>query len=152
MRESINPGGGNYNDVAGYDTSLLSDCDELVGLIAECNSVDGPYNRVEASIASQTDYDLANLQQIAIVDRVECLALQITDRAATNDAEIEGKVRALDALTEIEAWERNSLRALRVSIDRNRADVTKTRNLALPMVAQPSWLSRCFGLGRRHSG
>lgn len=152
MRESTNQGGGNYEDVVGYNTSLLNDCDELVGLIAECNSVDSPYNEVEASLASQTDCDLARVQQVEIVDRAECLASQIIDRAATNDAEIEGKIHALDALASIEAWERNSLRALRMSIDRDRAEVTKARNSALLTRAQPSWLSRCFGLGRRFAG
>ena len=152
MRESTNPGGGNYDDTGGYDTSLLSDCDELVGLIAECNSVDGPYNKVEACLASQTDHDLAKSQQVAIVDRVECLALQITDRAATNDAEIAGKILALDALAETEAWALNSLRALRMSIDRDRAEVTKARNSTLLALAQPGWLSRCVGLGRRLAG
>lgn len=155
MRESTNPGGGNYDDTAGYNTSLLSDCNELVGLIAECNSADGPYNRVEANeviLALKTDPNLPNSQQVAIVDLVERLALQITSRAAINDAEIEGKIHALDALADIEAWERNSLRALRMSIDRDRTDIIKARNPALPGHEQPGWLSRCFSFGRRLAG
>jgi hypothetical protein len=153
MHESIKQGGGGgYENIAGYTTSLLSDCDELIGLIAECNSVDGPYNKVEASCGAQTGSDLASIQPSDIVNRVEHLALQITDRAATNDAEIEGKIHTLDALADIEGWERSSLRALRVSIDRDRTEIINARNSISPSDAQPGWLSRCVGLGRRLAG
>jgi hypothetical protein len=136
----------------GYDTSLLGDCDELVGLIAKSNSPDGPYNSVEARNGSEADFAVARRQQAAIINRVEYLAVQITDRAATSDDEIEGKIHALDALTSVASWERDSLWTLRVSIDRDRAEVTKALHLPLVARAQPGWLSRCFGLSARLTG
>ncbi|NPD66362.1 hypothetical protein HN018_23260 (plasmid) [Lichenicola cladoniae] len=152
MRESTNQDGRKVGNLGGYNTSLLSDCDELVGLIAASNSIDGPYNSIEAKRGSETDHDLAQVQQSRLIDRLEALALQITDRVAVSENEIEGKTQALNALASVDAWERDSLLALRRSIDRDRVDVVKVLHSPLPTRPQPSWVSRCFGLGRRHSG
>lgn len=133
----------------GYDTSLLGNCGEIVGLMAESNSPEGPYNSVEARHGSEDDFAVAQLQQAAIIVRLEYLAVQITDRAATSDAEIEGKIRALDALTAVASWERDSLRALRVSIERDRVEVIKALYLPLAACVRLGWLSRCFGLSPR---
>lgn len=157
MSESTIQGDGNYQEAGavqafGYDTSLLGDCDELVGLIANSNSPEGPYNSVEARLGSEADYAVAHLQQIAIINRLEYLAVQITDRPAISDVEIEGKIHALDALSGVAAWERDSLRALRVSIDRDRLEVTKALHLLLVTRARPGWLSRAFGLSPRLAG
>ncbi len=157
MSEMSIQGDGSYQEGAlarrcGYDTSLLGDCDELVGLIAKSNSPDGPYNSVEARNGSEADFAVARRQQAAIINRVEYLAGQIADRAATSDGEIEGKIHALDALTAVASWERDSLWTLRVSIDRDRAEVTKALHLPLVARAQPGWLSRCFGLSARLTG
>jgi hypothetical protein len=130
--------------LCGYATSLLGDCDELVGLIAKSNSPDGPYNSVEARNGSEADFALAHREQAAMINRVEYLAAQITDRAATSDDEIEAKVHALDALAAVASWERDSLRTLRVSIDRDRAEVKKALHPHLVARSRPGWLSRCL--------
>ena len=159
MSESFNQGDGNGNhrdsgslQGSGYDTSLLSDCDELVGLIAKSNSPEGPYNSVEVRAGSEADFADAYLQQTELINRLECLAEQITGRAAATEVELEAKIRALDELAGVASWERDSLRALRRSVDRDRAEVTKTLNLPLVSHSRLGWISRCFGLSPRFAG
>lgn len=58
MSEINIQGDGSYQEGAlpqrcDYNTSLLGDCDELMGLIAKSNSSDGPYNSIEARNGSE---------------------------------------------------------------------------------------------------
>jgi hypothetical protein len=126
-----------------HNASVLDQCSEMVRLIATINSANGPYNIAEARQMSEEETEAARRHQCQIIRRIIDLSLQVTKTAATTGVEIDAKIRAIDALTSMASWERDSLYALRISIDRDQ-EVFK-RNLAgLPPLRAPrqTWLSR----------
>jgi hypothetical protein len=126
-----------------HNASVLDQCSEMLRLIATINSADGPYNIAEARQMSEEETEAARRHQCKIIRRIKDLSLHVTEKAALTNVEIDAKVRVLDALTSIASWERESLRALRVSIDRDQ-EVIKRGLAGLPPLRAPrqTWLSR----------
>jgi hypothetical protein len=117
-----------------------------VAAINDINSPDGPLNRAEAGRASEAVIEEARQNQAAIIDRLERLAAVIPKRAAVSEDELAAKVRALDALTSVASWDRESLRALRVSIGRDSREITRHyKELSSPRPHRPSWGTRRYG-------
>jgi hypothetical protein len=85
----------------------------------------------------------ARRHQCKIIDHIIDLSVQVTNTAATTGAEIDAKIRVLDALTSIASWERESLRALRVSIDRDQEVIKRGLAGLSPLPApRQTWMSR----------
>ncbi len=124
---------------------LLAACDELVGLLERINSTDGPYNRAEARQMADEDLQAAYRRQVEMIDRLECLSRQISTRVGASEAEVRAKVRALDALTSVASWDRESLRVLRVSIERDREHLKQgSHEVSSPRPPQKSSLLQRF--------
>jgi hypothetical protein len=88
------------------------------------------------SYETRTDHELATLE---IMD----LAAIVSDMHAATQNEVEAKKRALDALTSIPAWERDSLYELRHSIERDQLEVNARLYAAsLESPQRVGWLSR----------
>lgn len=134
------------DDVAADDASIVSLCDEVVAAITNINSPDGPLNRAEAGRVSEAAIEEARQQQAGIIDRLECLAAVIPERVAISEDEVAAKVRALDALTSVASWDRESLRVLRVSIGRDCGEMAMaSKEVSPPRPHRPSWGTRRYG-------
>jgi len=134
------------DDGAADDASIVSLCDEVVAAITNINSPDGPVNRAEAVCESDAAIEEARQHQAGIIDRLECLAAVIPDRVAVSEDELAAKVRALDALTSVASWDRESLRTLRVSIGRDCERMTKHfKEVSSPRPHRSSWGTRRYG-------
>jgi hypothetical protein len=127
----------------GHNAPLLDKCNLMVRLIATMNSADGPYNIAEARQMSEEEMEGARRHQCKIIDHIIDLSVQVTNTAATTGAEIDAKIRVLDALTSIASWERESLRALRVSIDRDQEVIKRgLAGLSPPRAPRQTWMGR----------
>jgi hypothetical protein len=93
---------------------------------------------------SEAAIEEAHQQQAGIIDRLECLAAVIPERVATSEDELAAKVRALDALTSVASWDRESLRVLRVSIGRD-CGAMASKEVSPPRAHRPSWWTRRYG-------
>jgi hypothetical protein len=98
---------------------------------------------VEANGGSEAEVDAAMEQEVKVLLEIDDFAATLADMHAANQLEIEGKQLALNALTSLPTWERDSLFDLRCSIERDQLEV----NAALVAASQPpsqraSWLSR----------
>lgn len=128
-----------------FHAPLVAVCDELVGLLERINSADGPYNRAEAGQLPEEDLQAAYRRQVEMIDRLECLSRQISSRVGASEAEVDAKVRALDALTSVASWDRESLRVLRVSIERDREHLKQgSHEVSPPPPPQKGWLLQRF--------
>lgn len=134
--------------------SIVSLCDEVVDTITVINSPEGPYNQMGAEPGSQADNQAACQRQDAIIDRLECLANVIAQRSAVSNADFAAKKRAFDAFASIAAWDRDSLRVFRLSIEQDRDHLGQTtRQLTSPpSPPRQNWLARHWGSYSRVSG
>jgi hypothetical protein len=94
---------------------------------------------VEANGGSEAEVDAAMEEEVKVLLEIDGFATTLADMHAVNQIEIQGKQRALNALTGLPTWERDSLFDLRCSIERDQLEV----NAALFASSQrASWLSR----------
>jgi hypothetical protein len=127
----------------GTDLNLVALCDHIVNWVTSFESTLNRVNYAEANCMSEGDVAAANAEEVEALLEIMDLVVTVTDIHATTQIEIEGKKRTLDALTSIPAWERDSLYALRRSIERDQLEV----NAALfasrqPSAQRASWLTR----------
>jgi hypothetical protein len=127
------------------DTSLLAQCRQIVAWIACNDSVDGPLNRAEAHQMSEAETAAAWREQLEIMRHVEELQWAIIGKRAENDEEVYGKIQVLDTLTSIPAWERDALRDLRISIEKDQEEINRRLSEA-NADPRPSWLHRLSSL------
>ncbi len=124
--------------------ALSALCDHVANWVESFEPTANRVNNAEASRMSEGDIAAANAEEVEALLEIEGLADMITEMHAVNQAEVEAKKRALDALTSIAAWERDSLFALHRSIERDQLEV----NALLFAVSPPApaqrlgWLSR----------
>jgi hypothetical protein len=129
-------------------SGLTSLCDRIVKWSATFGTMNNRITWAEATGVSDAVLEAAEQKEWAIFLEIGELAVRITEMHAVNQAEIQAKQRALNALTENESWERDSLYALRLSIERDQSEV----NAALLMSSQAqgqrvSWLGRLNSAG-----
>lgn len=126
-----------------HQADLLSLCDRIVRWSVTFGTMNNRVTRAEAAGMSDVVVDAATQQEEQVLLEMIDLAAAIADVHAVNQAEIEGKQRALNALTDNQSWERDSLYELRISIERDQAEVNAVLLGALPPKAQRvGWLSR----------
>ena len=128
-------------------------CDEVVALIARSDSPEGPYNQAEALPMSEVEIQAAYERQGGIICRLERLSTTLPNRVAASKAERAAKCRALDAYTSLVSWDRELLRVLRVSIDRDLEYLTPASSELLPPLSpRQNWLVRRLGTYTRVVG
>jgi hypothetical protein len=124
------------------DLSCL--CERIVRWSATFGTMNNRVTWAEANGMSDVVLEAAEQEEWTVFLEIGELAVTITEMHAVNQAEIQAKQRALNALTDNESWERDSLYALRLSIERDQLEV----NAALVASSQSaqtqrvSWLSR----------
>ena len=124
------------------DTALLTQCRQIVAWIACNDSVEGPLNRAEAHQMSEAETAAAWREQLEIIRYVERLQWAIIDKRAETDEEVQGKIQVLDTLTSIPAWERDALRDLRISIERDQLEINRRLGGEKARAWRPTWLNR----------
>jgi hypothetical protein len=127
-------------------SDLLQLCDRVVAWVEDFETLCNPINRAEADGGSEAVFKAAMEQEVQVLLEINELATKLPDMHATNQLEIKGKQRALNALTSNDAWERKSLYNLRISIERDQAEIYAVLISTLPAQAQRSgWQSRLTG-------
>ena len=118
--------------------------DHIINWVVSFESLANRVNKAEASDLPECDVAAVEAEELGAMFEIEELAQVITDMHAGNQAEVEAKTRALDALTSVPTWERESLAALRRSIERDQVEVNARLVGAPPPapVQRFSWLSR----------
>jgi hypothetical protein len=130
----------------GGDTSLLTQCRQVVAWIACNDSVEGPLNRAEAHQMSEAETAAAWSEQLEIMRYVERLQWAIIDKRAETDEEVQGKIQVLDTLTSIPAWERDALRDLRISIEHDQLEINRRLGGEKTQARRPTWFNRIASL------
>jgi hypothetical protein len=123
--------------------ALLHLCDRVVTWVANFDMMTNRIHWVEANGGSEAEVDAAMEQEVKVLLEIDGFAATLADMHAANQIEIEGKQRALNALTGLPTWERDSLFDLWCSIERDQLEV----NAVLVASSQPpaqrtDWLSR----------
>ena len=127
----------------GSAPDLLSLCDRVVKWAADFDTMVNRINRAEANGIAGAEFDAIEAQEVQVLLEIDDLAVTITEMHAANPVEIEGKQRALNALTGVGSWERDSLYALRCSIERDLVEVYIAPSASPPPQAERAgWLSR----------
>lgn len=103
--------------------NLIALCDHIVNWVTSFDSTLNRVNYAEAHRMSEGDVAAANEEEVEALLEIMELAAIVSDMHAATQNEVEAKKRALDALTSIPAWERDSLYELRHSIERDQLEV-----------------------------
>lgn len=132
-----------HGDPGGSRPALLHLCDRVVTWVDNFDMMTNRIHWVEANGGSEAEVDAAMEQEVKVLLEMDDLAATLAVVHAVNQIEIEGKQRALNALTGLPTWERDSLFDLRCSIERDQLEV----NAVLVASSQPpaqrkDWLSR----------
>jgi len=129
-----------------YHASITALCDEVVSTITNINSPDGPLNQAESRRESEETIEAAGQRQGEIIDRLEWLATEIAERIAVSEDDLDAKTRALDALTSVSSWDRESLRLIHISIGRDRGRlIREPKDWSIARSLRRGWLSLRFG-------
>jgi hypothetical protein len=127
----------------GSPADLLSLCDRIVKWSVTFGTMTNPVTWAEANGMPDVVVDAATEQEEQVLLEIMDLATTLADIHAANQLEIEGKQRALNALTNNQSWERDSLYELRLSIERDQAEVNALLFASSQSQAQrPGWLNR----------
>jgi hypothetical protein len=102
---------------------LVTLCDHIVNWVTSFESTLNRVNYAEAHHLAECEVAAANEAELGALFEIMDLAVTVTAMHAGTQSEVEGKKRALDALTSIPAWERDSLYELRRSIERDQLEV-----------------------------
>jgi hypothetical protein len=124
--------------------TLLPFSDHIINWVVSFESLANRVNKAEASDLPEGDVAAVEAEELEAMLEIEELACVITEMHAVDQAEVDAKKRALDALTSVLSWERESLAALRRSIERDQVEVNARLFGAPPPapVQRLSWLSR----------
>jgi hypothetical protein len=124
-------------------SALPALCNHVVNWVRSFETTANRVNKAEASGLPEDDVAAAQAEEIKAMLEIEDLTYLITDMHALNQAEVEAKKRALDALTSVPTWERDSLLTIRRSIDRDQLEVNALLLTGSPVPApRLGWLSR----------
>jgi hypothetical protein len=123
--------------------NLITLCDHIVNWVTSFDSTLNRVNYAEAHRMSEGDVATANEEEVEALLEIMELAAIVSDMHAAIQNEVEAKKRALDALTSIPAWERDSLYELRRSIERDQLEVNARLHAAsLEPPQRVAWLGR----------
>lgn len=131
---------GAQSGATGPARDLLSLCDRIVRWAADFNTMVNRINRAEANGVAGAEFEAIEAQEVQVLLEIGDVAATITDMHASNPVEVEAKQRALNALTGVGSWERDSLYALRCSIERDLVEVYASS--APPTAQNAGWLGR----------
>lgn len=122
------------------------ECYEIVDLITNINSPEGPYNQSESAQISEPEMQLAYEHQLRITDRIECLVRVVAQSSAASETEIAAKTRALKALRAVDFWDQESLQQLEVSIESDWDHLSSAGCKAASVQSvRQGWLTRQLG-------
>jgi hypothetical protein len=126
-------------DPGGSRPALLHLCDRVATWVANFDMMTNRIHLVEANGGSEAEVDAAVEQEVKVLLEIDDCATTLADMHAVNQIEIEGKQRALNALTGLPTWDRDSLFDLRCSIERDQLEVYAA---LFASSQRASWLSR----------
>jgi hypothetical protein len=111
-------------DANGQPLALLELCRVLKAWKVSYEQPGNPLNHAEVHGTSEDEIAAANAHAVEVLLQMMDLAEIVAKSPAVTQSEIKGKQKALDALTNIPTWERDSLFALRRSIERDQIKFT----------------------------
>ncbi len=109
---------------------MIAQCERITNWVSSYDTGQDLVTQAELT-SSESDIDAACRRELEILLEVECLTAEVTVKHALNQIELEGKRRALDALTRVPAWEKDSLLSLLKSIDRDQLEMTNRLRLQI---------------------